>query len=138
MYPVSANWPPLRRDWCASAGTIWTVRAASRRLCLRRAMVVAGVGWLWARAKTLLDWSAVGMKVPPNFPVFEVHAVSHAAEGMDPLRASCLIRCLYSCRCRSERGGACVVHLYCVHVREFLSVWDGAREKDTFFGGCGR
>ena len=84
--PASANWPPLRRDWCASAGTIWTVRAASRRLCLRRATVVAGVGWPSARAKTLLDWSAVGMKGPRNFPAFEVHAVSHAAEGMDPLR----------------------------------------------------
>ena len=65
MYPASENWPPLRRDWCASAGTIWKVRAASRRLCLRRATVVAGVGWPLTREKTLLDWSAVGPS--PNY-----------------------------------------------------------------------
>ena len=25
-----------------------------------------------------------------------------------------------------------MVHWYCVHVPESLSVWDGAKEKDTF------
>ena len=138
IYPASENWPPLRRDWCASAGTMWKVRAASRRLYLRRATVVAGVGWPSARAKTLVDWSDVGMKGPPNFPAFEVHAVSHAAEGMYPLRSPCLIRCSDSCRWRSERGGARVVHSDCVHVRESLSIWDGVTEKYTCFGGCER
>ena len=104
-----------------------TTTVASRRLCLRRATVVTGVGWPSARSKTLLDWSAVGMNGPLTFPEFEVHAVSHAAEGMDPLRNPCLIRCSCSCRWWSERGGARVVHWDCFHVREYLSVWDGAR-----------
>ena len=130
---VLADWPLLRRDQWKRSRKMCTVRTAWRRFFLRRVMLISRVGWPSARAKTLVDWSAVGMKGPPNFPAFEVHSVFHAAEGMDPLRTPCLIRCSDSCRWQRERGGARVVHSDCVHVRDSLSVWDGARGKDLFW-----
>ena len=73
------------------AGTMCTMRAAwSRCLCLRRAILVAVVGWTSARAKTLVDLRAVGMKLPPSFPAFKVQAVSHTPEEMEPSSTPCL------------------------------------------------
>ena len=88
------NWPPLRRDWWVRARTMCIVRAVWRRcLCLTREILVAGVGWPSARAKTLVYLKAVGMNLPPSFPAFEVHTVSHAPEGMEIPRTTCFSRC---------------------------------------------
>ena len=64
-HPASANFPPLRRDWLASAGTMSTVRAGSRTLCSSLAMVVAGEGWPLVRANMFVDFCPVGMKGLP-------------------------------------------------------------------------
>ena len=58
-------------------------------MCLRRAILVARVGWLSARARNLVNLRAVGMNLPPIFPDFEVQAISHAPEGMEQSRTPC-------------------------------------------------
>ena len=95
-YPASANFPPLRRDWLASAGIMLTVWAGSRTLCSSLAMVVAGVGWPLASANILVNFCPVEMKGSPIMPPWEVQAASHAADGMEPLSIPILVCALVS------------------------------------------
>ena len=90
-YPALANFPPLRRDWLAKAGTMLTVRAGSRALCSRLATVVVGVRWPLARTNIFDDFCPIGMKGLPIISVWEVQAVSHAADGMEPLSTPTLV-----------------------------------------------
>ena len=89
--PFFGEFPPLRRYWLAKAGTMLTVFAGSRTLCSSLAIVVAGVGWLLARENIFDDLCPVGMKGSPIMPAWEVQAVSHAADGMDPSRTPTLV-----------------------------------------------
>ena len=93
---------------------------------------MAGAGWPFATAKTFEDLRAVGMNWPLLvWPELAVHAMSQAAEGMVPLRTPCLSRWSASCWWRGGWDGACVVHWERDHVRESLSVCEGAKVKDT-------
>ena len=70
-----------------------TVRAGSRTAWCSLATAVAEVACPSARAKTLVERWLVGMKGSPGLPAWEVHAVSHAAEGIDPLSTPCFNCC---------------------------------------------
>ena len=59
-YPVSANLPPLRRDWLANEGTMSTVHTGSQTFCYRLVKVVAGVGWPSARVNIFDDFTTSG------------------------------------------------------------------------------
>ena len=82
-YLDSENLPPLRREWFANAGTILTVHTGSLSLCSRLAMLVAGMGCPSASAKILLDLCSVCMNGYPTLPVWDVHALSQTADGID-------------------------------------------------------
>ena len=84
------------RYWLDNAGTILTVRAGSCTLCSSLDMLVAGVSCPSTSAKILLDICSVWMKGPPNIPEWEVHALSHAAEGIFPSSTPCLTCCSVS------------------------------------------
>ena len=93
---------------------------------------MAEAGWPFAMANTFEDLRAVGMNWPlPVWPALAVHAVYQAAEGMVPLRTPCLSRWSASRWWCGGRNGACVVHWERDHVRESLSVCEGAKAKDT-------
>ena len=89
IYSASANLPLIRRDWLANSGTILNVRNGSRNLCSILAILVAGVGCPSTRAKILVDLFSVWMKGYPSMPAWDVHAVSQAAEGIDPSITPC-------------------------------------------------
>ena len=90
-YPALANLPPLNRDWLAKAGTMSNVRAGSGTLCSSLAIAVAGVGWKSKRVNIFDEFCPVSMNGSPIMPLWEVQAVSHAAEGVEPLRTPTLV-----------------------------------------------
>ena len=63
-----------------------TVRAGSRTGCYRFATLDPGVLFPVETVNILVNGWSVGMKGSPSIPALEVHAVSYAAEGMDPSR----------------------------------------------------
>ena len=84
-YPASENLPPLRRELSARAWTILTVRDGSRTLWYSLATFEPAAGCPSDSANIFLEGSSVCMNGSPIIPAFDVHAVSHAAEGMVPL-----------------------------------------------------
>ena len=83
-YLAYENLTLLRRDWLANAGTILTVRAGSQTMCSSLALLVAEVGCPTVSAKKLVDLCFVWMKGSPRIPVWDVNAVSQAAEVIYP------------------------------------------------------
>ena len=75
---------PLKRDWLSNTGTILTVRYSSWTLCSSLAMLVSGVGCPSTSAKIMVELCYVCMKGSTSMLVWDVHAVSQAAEGLDP------------------------------------------------------
>ncbi len=65
-----------------------TERAGLQTLWASFAKELAGAGRPLARANTLVEGWPVWMKGSKLRPALKVHAVSQAAEGMDPLRTS--------------------------------------------------
>ena len=63
-----------------------TKRAGSRTAWASLAMVLAGAGRPSVRAKTLVEGWPVWIKGSHARPSFDVHAVSQAAEGIEPSR----------------------------------------------------
>ena len=63
-----------------------TERAGSRTAWVSFAVVLAGAGRPSARANTLVDGWPVWMNGSQARPAWEVHAVSQAAEGIEPSR----------------------------------------------------
>ena len=76
-----------------------TVRAGSQTAWCSLATVVAGIARPSARANTLVERWLVRMKESLGLPAWEVHTVSHAAEGMEPLRTPCFNCCLVRAMC---------------------------------------
>ena len=81
-----------------------TVRAGSCTGWCSFAPLDHGVLCPVATVNILVDGWSVGMNGSPSSPVLEVHAVSYAAEGMEPSRTPFL-----SCPSMSCKGGAAVV-----------------------------
>ena len=81
-----------------------TVRAGSRTGWCSFATLDPGVLCPVATVNILVDGWSVGMNGSPSSPALEVHAVSYAAEGMEPSRIPFLIFPYVSCK-----GGAAVV-----------------------------
>ena len=84
-YPAPEKFPLLRRELSARAGTMSNMRAGSRTLWYSLATFEPAAGCPSASANIVLEGSSVCMNGSPIIPAFDVHAVSHAAEGMVPL-----------------------------------------------------
>ena len=103
-YPALANLSPLSRDWSAIPGTMSTVRAGSRTGWCSFETLDPGVLFPVATVNIFVYGWSVGMNGSPSSPAWEVHAVSYAAEGMEPSMTP-FCSCPYV-RCK---GGAAVV-----------------------------
>ena len=68
----------------ANAGIMLSVGAGSLNLHSSMTMFVAGVGCPSASAKILVDLCLVCKNRSPTIPAWDVHAISHATEGIDP------------------------------------------------------
>ena len=112
-YPASENLPPLRRELSARAWTILTVRDGSRTLWYSLATFELAPGCPSASEKIFLEGSPVCINGSPILPAFDVHTVSHAAEGMVPL-----INPSFSCYSMSGLASSClgvfIMINYCV------------------------
>ena len=60
-------------------------------LCSSIAMVVAGVGCPYSSTKILVEIWFVLMNRYPTIPVWYVHVVYPAAEGIDPASTPCFV-----------------------------------------------
>ena len=109
-YPASANLPPLMRELSARAGTMSTVCAGLRMVWYSLATFDPAAGCPSASANIFLEGSSVCMNRSPILPTFDVHAVSHDAEGMVPLSTP-------SFRCSSVSGLSC----YCLGVFSMIN-----------------
>ena len=108
--------------------------------------VVAEVACPLARANTLVENWLVGMKGSSSLPTWEVHAVSQAAEGMEPLRTPRFICCSVRAKCWVQ---ATLLHSasldvgerlreLCRHALLLLSTWSRGKVNDScLFGRCG-
>ena len=103
-YPALAKISPLSRDWSARLGTMSTVRAGSLTGWYSFETLDPGVLFTVATVNILGDGWSVGMNGSLYIPGLEVHAVSYAAEGMEPSRNPFL-----SCPSVSFKGDAAVV-----------------------------
>ena len=81
-----------------------TVRAASRTRWCSFATLDPGVLCPVATVNIFVDGWSVGMNGSLSSTVWEVHAVSYAAEGMEPSRTP-----FFSCPSVRCKGGATVV-----------------------------
>ena len=115
----------------AKAGTISTVRAGSWTLCSSLETVMAGEGWPSTRANIFDDFCPVGLNNSPIIPAWEVQALSHATDRMEPLRTPTLVcasvsvaGCGSMCGWQGGRGRRLQRELS-------LSMWSGGRRKRT-------
>ena len=93
MYPASANFAVLRREWVSIDGTMWTSFAGCRTLCASSLTVAAAVLVPSGNWKILLDMHPVGMRGAVRVQTLDVAALSTAMEGMESLSTPFLMIC---------------------------------------------
>ena len=91
IYPASANFAVLRREWVSMEGTMWTSFAGCRTLCVSSLTVAAAVLVPSGNWKILVEMRLVGMRGAVGVPTLDVAALSGTMEGMDPSRTPFLI-----------------------------------------------
>ena len=84
-YPATENLPPLRGELSTRSGTMSTTRAGSCTLWESLETLEQATGCPSASENIFLEGSSVCMNGSPILPAFDVHAVSHDAEGIVPL-----------------------------------------------------
>ena len=116
MYPASANFAVLRREWVLTEGTMWTSFAGCRTLCASLLTVAAAVLVPSGNWKIFVEMRPVGIRGAVLVPTLDVAALSGTMEAMDPSRTPFLMICsravmslmLLMCSCSStwQGGGA--------------------------------
>ena len=91
MYPALENFAMLRRELDSMEGTMWMSFAGCQMSCESLLTVAAAVLVLLDNWKILLDMRPVGMRGAVGVPTLDMAALSATMEGMDLLRAPCLM-----------------------------------------------
>ena len=116
IYPASANFAVLRREWVLMDGTMCTSFAGCRTSCASSLTVAADVLVPSGNWKILLEVRPVGIRGAVGVPTLDVAALSATMDGMDPSRTPFLMNCsravmsltllMRSCSSTWQGGGA--------------------------------
>ena len=93
-------------------------------------MVVTGVGCPYSSTKILVEIWFFLMNRSPTITAWYVHAIYHAAEGIDPASTPFLICCSVSSVCLYY-DPLYLVRGWCLQAVLSLSMWWGRRENCT-------
>ena len=116
IYPASANFAVLRREWVSMDSTMWTSFAGCPTLCASSLTVAAAVLVPSGNWKILVEMRPVGIRGAVGVPTLDVAALSATMDGMDPSRTPFLMNCsravmsltllMRSCSSTWQGGGA--------------------------------